>query len=81
MSIRQLPIVGGPTNPPAPLRKIALEEHVIDPAQVAPNYEDSFSGGFEQSSYAGFTAEYGSAVKAGAAGRAAGRPFAIPVGG
>jgi predicted TIM-barrel fold metal-dependent hydrolase len=64
MSIRQLPIVGGPTNPPAPLRKIALEEHVIDPAQVAPNYGDSFSGGFEQSSYAGFTAEYGSAVKA-----------------
>jgi len=25
MAIRQLPIVGGPTNPSAPLRKIAIE--------------------------------------------------------
>jgi hypothetical protein len=26
MTIRQLPVVGGPTSPLAPLRKIALEE-------------------------------------------------------
>jgi hypothetical protein len=31
MAIRQLPIVGRPMDPPAPLRKIAIEEHFIDP--------------------------------------------------
>ena len=36
MAIRQLPVVGRPINPPAPLRKIALEEHFIDPALVRP---------------------------------------------
>jgi predicted TIM-barrel fold metal-dependent hydrolase len=66
MAIRQLPVVGRPTNPPAPLRKIALEEHFIDPALVRPNYGDSFSGEFDQegSSYAGFNPEYADAVSA-----------------
>jgi hypothetical protein len=56
MAIRRLPLVGGPTNPSAPPRKIALEEHFIDPALVHPNYGDSFSGELDQegSSYAGF---------------------------
>lgn len=48
MAIRHLPVVGRPTNPPAPLRKIAIEEHFIDPTQVRPNYGDSFSGEFNQ---------------------------------
>ena len=66
MAIRQLPVVGRPTNPPAPLRKIAIEEHFIDPAQVHPNYGDSFSGEFNQegSSYAGFNPEFADVVSA-----------------
>src|SRR5260370_36792818 len=43
MAIRQLPVVGRPTSPPARPRKIALEEHVIDPGLVTPTW-DSFSG-------------------------------------
>lgn len=60
MSIRQLPIVGRPTNPvPAP-RKIAIEEHFVDPLQTKPNFGDSFSGEFGQdgSSYGGFNPEF-----------------------
>jgi 2,3-dihydroxybenzoate decarboxylase len=34
MAIRQLPIVGRPTDAPAPLRKIAIEEHFIDPDKL-----------------------------------------------
>jgi predicted TIM-barrel fold metal-dependent hydrolase len=66
MPIRPLPIVGQPTNPPATPRKIAIEEHFIDPALGRPNYGDSFSDEFNQqgSSYAGFTAEYADAVSA-----------------
>ena len=66
MAIRQLPVVGRPTNPPAPLRKIAIEEHFIDPTQVHPNYGDSFSGEFDQegSSYAGFNPEFADVVSA-----------------
>jgi hypothetical protein len=47
MTIRQLPVVGRPTERPALLRKIALEEHFIDPALAQPNYGDSFSGEFD----------------------------------
>ena len=56
VSIRQLPVVGRSTSPPAPLRKIAIEEHFIDPALAHSNHGDSFSGEFAQqgSSYAGF---------------------------
>ena len=66
MAIRQLPIVGRPTDPPAPLRKIAIEEHFIDPTLVQPNYGDSFSGEFDQqgSSYAGFNPEFAEVVNA-----------------
>jgi predicted TIM-barrel fold metal-dependent hydrolase len=66
MAIRQLPIVGGPTNPSAALRKIALEEHFIDPTLVHPNYGDSFSSEFgqQESSYAGFNPKYADAVSA-----------------
>jgi predicted TIM-barrel fold metal-dependent hydrolase len=62
--IRQLPIVGGPTDPPAPPHKIALEEHFIDPEQLHPNYGDSFTGEFDQqgSSYAGFNPEFADVV-------------------
>ena len=35
MAIRQLPVVGRPTNPPTPLRKIAIEEHFIDVAVLS----------------------------------------------
>jgi hypothetical protein len=63
MAIRQLPIVGGPTNPPAPLRKIALEEHVLDPS-LHLYYGDSFSAQFAQDGYGGFTPEYANAVDA-----------------
>lgn len=64
MAIRQLPVVGRPTNPPTPLRKIAIEEHFI--AQAHPNYGDSFSGEFDQegSSYAGFNPEFAEVVSA-----------------
>jgi predicted TIM-barrel fold metal-dependent hydrolase len=64
MAIRQLPVVGRPTDPPAPLRKIALEEHFIAVAQ--PNYGDSFSAEFDQqgSSYAGFNPEFAEVVSA-----------------
>jgi hypothetical protein len=54
MALSRLSSVGRPANPPAPLRKIAIEEHFIDPALANPNYGDSFSGEFRQqeSSYA-----------------------------
>jgi predicted TIM-barrel fold metal-dependent hydrolase len=66
MAIRHLPVVGRPTDPPALLRKIAIEEHFIDPAQVHPNYGDSFSGEDDQegSSYAGFNPEFAEVVSA-----------------
>ena len=66
MAIRQLPVVGRPTDPSAPLRKIAIEEHFIDPALVHPNYGDSFSGEDNQegSSYAGFNPEFAEVVSA-----------------
>ncbi|HUE60066.1 MAG TPA: amidohydrolase family protein [Acidimicrobiales bacterium] len=66
MTIRQLPVVGRPTDRPALLRKIALEEHFIDPALAQPNYGDSFSGEFDQegSSYAGFNPEFADVVSA-----------------
>ena len=66
MAIRQLPIVGRPTDPPAPLRKIAIEEHFIDPVLVHPNYGDSFPNEFDQqgSSYAGFNPEFAEVVNA-----------------
>jgi hypothetical protein len=66
MAVRQLPVVGRPTNPPTPLRKIAIEEHFIDPPQAHPNYGDSFSGEFDQegSSYAGFNPEFAEVVSA-----------------
>jgi len=56
MTIRHLPVVGCPINPPTPRRKIAIEEHFIDPTRVHPNYGDSFSGEDDQkgSRYAGF---------------------------
>ena len=66
MAIRHLPVVGRPTEPPARLRKIAIEEHFIDPAQVHPNYGDSFSteDNQEGSSYAGFNPEFAEVVAA-----------------
>jgi predicted TIM-barrel fold metal-dependent hydrolase len=66
MAIRHLPVVGRPTGPPAPLRKIAIEEHFIDPAQIRPNYGDSFSSEDNQegSSYAGFNPEFAQVVAA-----------------
>ena len=66
MAIRQLPVVGRPTDAPAPLRKMAIEEHFIDPTLVQPNYGDSFSGEFDQqgSSYAGFNPEFADVVSA-----------------
>ena len=66
MTIRQLPVVGRPTDPSAPLRKIAIEEHFIDPALVHPNYGDSLSGEDNQegSSYAGFNPEFAEVVSA-----------------
>jgi hypothetical protein len=41
MAIRHLPVVGRPTSAPAPLRKIAIEAHFVDPAQVHPNVGDT----------------------------------------
>lgn len=66
MTIRTLPVVGGPTDPPAPLRKIAIEEHFIDPALGQPHYGDSFSAEFAQadSAYAGFNPEFAATVAA-----------------
>ena len=66
MAIRTLPVVGGPTDPPAPLRKIAIEEHFIDPALEQPHYGDSFSGEFAQddSDYGGFNPEFAKTVEA-----------------
>ena len=66
MAIRHLPVVGRPTDPPALLRKIAIEEHFIDPAQVHPNYGDSFSSEDNQegSSYGGFNPEFAEVVSA-----------------
>jgi predicted TIM-barrel fold metal-dependent hydrolase len=64
MAIRHLPVVGRPTDPPAPPRKIAIEEHFI--ALAHPNYGDSFSAEFDQqgSSYAGFNPEFAEVVSA-----------------
>jgi len=66
MTIRNLPVVGGPTDPPTQLRKIAIEEHFIDPALGEPHYGDSFSGEFAQddSSYGGFNPEFAETVNA-----------------
>ena len=65
MAIRQLPVVGGPTEAPSRLRKIAIEEHFVDPAQVHPNFGDSFAGEFVQdgSTYGGFNPEFGETVE------------------
>jgi len=56
MTVRHLPVVGRPINPPIPPRKIAIEEHFMDPTRVHPNYGDSFSGEDDQkrSRYTGF---------------------------
>src|SRR5580698_6770148 len=64
MAIRHLPVVGRPTDPPAPPRQIAIEEHFI--ALAPPNYGDSFSAEFDQqgSSYAGFNPEFAEVVSA-----------------
>ena len=35
MAIRHLPVFGSPTSAPTPLRKIAIEEHFVDPAHAA----------------------------------------------
>jgi predicted TIM-barrel fold metal-dependent hydrolase len=66
MAIRTLPVVGRPTDAPAPLRKIAIEEHFIDPALTDPYYGDSFSTEFAQddSDYAGFNPEFAKTVEA-----------------
>jgi predicted TIM-barrel fold metal-dependent hydrolase len=61
MSIKELPIVGRPTNSPPPPRKIALEEHFSYPLLGAPNLGDSATGVFMQE---GFTRQYGEAVSA-----------------
>ena len=66
MAIRHLPVVGGPTTAPTPLRKIAIEEHFVDPAQVHPHFGDSFSAEFDQpgSSYGGFNPEFAEVLTA-----------------
>ena len=66
MAIRTIPVVGRPTDPPAALRKIAVEEHFMDPALVDPYYGDSFSAEVAQddSSYGGFTSEFAKTVEA-----------------
>ncbi len=66
MAIRHLPVVGSPMSAPAPLRKIAIREHFVDPAQVHPNIGDTFSGEFVQegSSYGGFNPEFAEVVSA-----------------
>ncbi len=38
MAIRHLPVVGSPTSAPTPLRKIAIEEHFVDPADAAAHF-------------------------------------------
>jgi predicted TIM-barrel fold metal-dependent hydrolase len=64
MTIRHLPVVGGPTAAPTRLPKIAIEEHFVDPDQVHPHFGDGFSGEFVQegSSFGGFNPEYAAAV-------------------
>src|ERR1700759_2031867 len=64
MAIRELPTIGLPTNPPGPLRKIALEEHFMSPALEHPYYGDSFGGEFSQNGRTGFVPEYDEAVTA-----------------
>jgi 2,3-dihydroxybenzoate decarboxylase len=66
MAIRQLPVVGGPTEARPPLRKIAIEEHFVDPEQVQPHFGDSFTGEFGQdgSSYGGFNPEFAEVLAA-----------------
>lgn len=66
MPIRHLPVVGTPTDPPPRLRKIAIEEHFIDPEQVRPNLGDGFTAEFAQpgSSYGGFNPEFAEVVRA-----------------
>jgi len=48
------------------LRKIAIEEHFVDPEQVRPNLGDGFGGEFAQpgSSYGGFNPEFAEVVRA-----------------
>jgi hypothetical protein len=48
MAITHLPVVGCPMSAPTPLRKIAIEEHFVDPVQVHPNFWDTFSSEFVQ---------------------------------
>ncbi|HEX4226910.1 MAG TPA: amidohydrolase family protein [Pseudonocardiaceae bacterium] len=66
MAIRQLPVVGRPATAPTPLRKIAIEEHFVDPEQVHPHFGDGFSAEFDQdgSSYGGFNPEFAETVTA-----------------
>jgi hypothetical protein len=40
MAIRHRP-VGRPTSAPTPLCKIAIEEHLVGPAQVHPNFAET----------------------------------------
>jgi predicted TIM-barrel fold metal-dependent hydrolase len=61
MAIKLLPVVGRPTNPSPPPRKIAIEEHFSYPLLGSPNIGDSSSGAFMQE---GFTREFGQAVTA-----------------
>jgi predicted TIM-barrel fold metal-dependent hydrolase len=65
MDIRSLPIVGQPTTPPAPLRKIAVEEHYIDPSLTQPHYGNSFTGEMVQdgSDFGGFNPEFAKVVE------------------
>ena len=38
MAIRHFPVVGSPTSAPPLLRKIAIEEHFVDPAHAATRF-------------------------------------------
>jgi hypothetical protein len=44
MAISHLPVLGSPTSASTPLRKIALEEHFVDPAQAHRNVGEPCSG-------------------------------------
>ncbi len=61
MSVKLLPVIGRPTNPPPTPRKIAIEEHFSYPLLGSPNIGDSSSGVFMKE---GFTREFGEAVTA-----------------
>jgi predicted TIM-barrel fold metal-dependent hydrolase len=64
MAIRHLPVVGRPTIAAPRLRKIAIEEHFVDPEQDEPHFGDAFSGEFAQegSSFGGFNREFADVV-------------------